>query len=108
MPNGFGSGAHAAAPRSCQNCRFTESPIDALIGLVVRRGLCHQVSIRLALHPVIHLRVTALPQRRPACRADMRGVRVHSDVVKNMLDITAVEDAMKRLQSVGVAVATPR
>jgi hypothetical protein len=31
----FGVGAHAAAPRSARNRRFTGSPIDALVHLVV-------------------------------------------------------------------------
>ena len=39
MQDRFVTGAHAVSPRSCRNRRFTESPIDALVDLVVWRGL---------------------------------------------------------------------
>ena len=70
--------------------RFTHSPIDALIKLVVWSRLCSQIPIWLAWHCIIHLRITTLPKRRPVCRADVWGLRVNPDVVKNVPDIGTV------------------
>lgn len=93
MQDGFGCGAHAAAPRSCRNRRFTESPIDALVHLVVWNGLCRHVPIWLSLHPVIHLRITTVtPQRWPACRGDVRWLRICPDVIEYLHDVGPVRD----------------
>ena len=93
MPNGFGSAVHAVAPRSYRNRRFTESPIDALVHLVVWNGLCGQVQIWLSFHPVIHLRITTVnPQRRPACQGDVRWLRICPDVIEYLHDVDPVHD----------------
>ena len=76
-------------PRSDGYRRFTGSPIDALVYLV---GLSCQIPIRLALRTIIHRRVAALPQRWPACRGDVRGGRIHPDVVQDVADFGAVGD----------------
>ena len=76
-------------PRSDGYRRFTGSPIDALVYLV---GLSCQIPIRLALRTIIHRRVAALPQRWPACRGDVRGGRLHPDVVQDVADFGAVGD----------------
>ena len=41
---------------------------------------------------VNHWRVAALPQRWPACRGDVRGGRLHPDVVQDVADFGAVGD----------------
>ena len=76
-------------PRSDGYHRFTGSPIDALVYLV---GLSCQIPIRLALRTIIHRRVAALPQRWPARRGDVRGGRLHPDVVQDVADFGAVGD----------------
>ena len=76
-------------PRSDGYRRFTGSPSDALVYLV---GLSCQIPIRLALRTIIHRRVAALPQRWPACRGDVRGGRLHPDVVQDVADFGAVGD----------------
>ncbi|MBK7007088.1 MAG: glycosyltransferase [Burkholderiales bacterium] len=70
-----GSTAHAQQSRSQSKPPFC--PVTngrALVHLVVRCGLRCQIPVRLALHPVIDLRVTVIPQRWPACRGDMWGI----------------------------------
>ena len=76
-------------PRSDGYRRFTGSPIDALVYLV---GLSCQIPIQLALRTIIHRRVAALPQRWPACRGDVRGGRLHPDVVQDVADVSAVRN----------------
>jgi hypothetical protein len=79
-------------PRSDGYRRFTGSPIDALVYFVVGCGLCCQIPIRLALRTIIHRRIAVLPQRWPACRGDVRGFRLHPDVVQDVPDFGAVGD----------------
>lgn len=55
-------------PATIQNRRLCLSPIDAVIYLVVGGRLCRQIPIRFDVRRVIHLRITAIPQRRPADR----------------------------------------
>lgn len=93
MQDGFGCGVHTAVPRSYRNRRFTESPIDALVHLVVWNGLCRHIPIWLSSHPVIHLRITTvLRQRRPACRGDVRWLGLHPDVIEYLPDVDTVRD----------------
>jgi hypothetical protein len=56
-------------PRRAAQSPFSQSPIDTLVNIKIRSLLCCQIPVRLAVHPVIHLRDTTLPQRWPACRA---------------------------------------
>jgi len=56
------------------NRRFAHSPIDTLIDLVVWRGLRRQIPVRLDRNTLTDLRITVIPQRRPARRGDMRGL----------------------------------
>jgi hypothetical protein len=44
------------------------------------------------LPPVIHLRITALPQRWHACWGYTRGIGLHPDVIQHLPDIGAVGD----------------
>ena len=44
------------------------------------------------VHPVIPVRVTVIPHWRPACRADVRGLRLHTDRVEYLPDVGAVRD----------------
>ena len=54
--------------------------------------LC-QIPIRLDMHPFIHLRITTvLPQRWPARRGYVRRLRVHPDVIQDLLDLRALGD----------------
>ena len=39
-----------------------------------------------------HLRITILPQRRPARRRDVRRLRLHPDVLQYLPDISTVRD----------------
>ena len=48
-----------ACPVASQDRRFSQSPIDALIDLVVWSGLRRQIPVRLDLRTLFHLRVTA-------------------------------------------------
>lgn len=61
---------HSQSSSLClRNHCFDASQNGALIDLIVRCRLCRQVSVRLDLHPVIHLRITTVgPQRCPARR----------------------------------------
>ena len=90
MQHGFGSGPHAAAPRSCRNRRFTESPIDVLVYLVVGSGMGRQITIRLELHPVVRLRIAVIPQRWSACRGNVLGLGVNPDVINDLADLHAL------------------
>ena len=79
-------------PRSDGYRRFTGSPIDALVYLVIGCGLRCQIPIRLALHPVIHRRITLNPQRWPACWRDVWGFGLYPDVFEYLPDIDTVGD----------------
>lgn len=62
-----------AYPAANQNRRLNQSPTDALIDLIVRCRLRRQIPVCwLDLRPVIHLRITVIPQRWSACRGNMR------------------------------------
>ena len=62
-------------PAAHPNRRFAQSPVDALIGLIVGCGLRRQIPVWLDVDTLAHLRITLIPQRWPACRGagDMRG-----------------------------------
>ena len=49
------------------NRRFAQSPIDALIDIKVGCRLRRQIPVRLAFDTLVHLRITVIPQWRPAC-----------------------------------------
>ena len=57
-----------AFPAAILNRHFGLSPVHALIDLIVRCRLCRQMPVRLDFDTLAHLRVTLIPQRRPACR----------------------------------------
>ena len=64
--------AHRYPPASLSH-RFASSPVDALIDLKVGCRLRCQIPVCwLDLRPVIHLRITVLPQWRPARRGYVR------------------------------------
>jgi hypothetical protein len=92
MQDGFGSSAHAAAPRSGRNRRFTESPIDALVHLVVWRGLCRQIPVWLDVHYLTRLRITALPQGWPTRLGNVGCLGLHPDVIQYLPDTCAVRN----------------
>ena len=77
-------------PAASQNRRLNQSPIDALINLVIGGRLCCQIPIRRDVHPVIHLRITAIPQRWPANRGYVYGLRVDPNVIQNPPDLHAL------------------
>jgi hypothetical protein len=56
-----------AYPAASLNRRFDLLPVDALVYLVVGCRLRCQSPIRLNWHLLAHLRITVVPQRRPAC-----------------------------------------
>ena len=63
-------------PAANPNRRVAQSPVDALIDLIVGCGLRRQISVWLDFDTLAHLRITLIPQRWPACRGyagDMRG-----------------------------------
>ena len=96
MQDGFRSGAQAAAPRSCGNRRFTGSPIDALVCLVVWRGVGRPIPVGypvwLTISTLARLRVTFAPQRWPACRGDARRLRISPDVFEYLPDVSSVRN----------------
>lgn len=78
------------------NRRFIHSPIDTLIDLVVWRWLrcLTPVScpVRLDRNTFTDLRIIVIPQRRPVCRGNVRGLRVNPDVIEYLPDVGAVRD----------------
>ena len=67
------------------------SPTDALIDLKVRCRLRRQVPICwFDLRPVIRLRIAVIPHRWPARRADVRGLGVDPNVIKDLPDLCAL------------------
>ena len=100
MQDGFRSGAQAAAPRSCGNRRFTGSPIDALVCLAVWRGVGRPIPVGypvwLTISTLAHLRVTFAPQRWPACRGDVRRLRISPDVFEYLPDVSSVRSERDR------------
>ena len=77
-------------PAASQNPRLNQSPIDALIDIKLGHRLRRQIPIRLDLGALTHLRITILPQRRPARRRDVRRLRPHPDVLQYLPDISTV------------------
>jgi len=55
-------------------------------------GLQRHIPIRLAWHLVARLRITLLPQRWPACRGDVWGFGLDTDVVEYLADVGTVCD----------------
>ena len=79
-------------PAASQKRRFRQSPIDALIDIKVGGRLFCKIPIGLDVHPVIAVRVAVIPQRWPACRRDVRGLRVHPDVIEDLSYLRALGD----------------
>lgn len=79
-----------AYPAASPIRRLSQSPTDALIDLGVGGRLFCKFPVRLDLNPVIHLRITVHPQRRPACRGYVRGLRVDPDVIEDLPDLRAL------------------
>lgn len=77
-------------PTAGVNRRFDLSPIYALIYLGVGCRLCCQIPVRLDVHPVIHLRITVLPQWRTACGGDVWGLAGDPDVIEDLPDLRAL------------------
>lgn len=84
--------AHAAYPAAQLNRRFTQSPIDALIHLVVRCRLCRKIPVWLDLGALTYLRTTVIPQRRATRRGYVRWLGHHPDVVQYLPDVCAMRD----------------
>jgi hypothetical protein len=80
------------------NSRINHSPIDTLISIKVRRRLCRKIPNRLDWHTVIHLRVTALRQRRAMHRGNLWWLELHTDVIEYFSDIGAVRDERNQAQ----------
>ena len=72
-------------PAALQNRRINQSPVDALIDLIVWCGLRRHIPVWLGLYPVILLHTTVVPQRGPACRGDARWFGLHTNVVESAL-----------------------
>ena len=73
-----------AHPAAHLNRHFPLSPVNALIDLVVRCGLCRQVRevpVRFDFDILIHQRITALPQRWPARGGYARGSGLQNMVI---------------------------
>ena len=77
-------------PQASLSRGFAQSSIDALIDIKFGGELCRRIPVRLDLRPVIHLRITVLPQRWPACWGDVRWLRVNADVVQYLPDLRAL------------------
>jgi hypothetical protein len=71
----FGLARAQGYPVARLNRCFSHSPVDALIDLVVRCQLPHQILVWLDSGTLAHLRITVLPQRWCACLGDLRGLR---------------------------------
>src|SRR3990167_451858 len=67
-------------------------PTDALIDLEVRGRLGRFIPVWGWLHALCGLRVALVPQWRPACRGDVRRLRLHPDVLQYLADIGTVCD----------------
>jgi hypothetical protein len=79
-------------PRSDGYRRFTGSPIDALVYLKVGAGCAARSQSGSPCAPSSTGASTVLPQRWPACRGDVGGLRLHPDVVQDVPDFGAVGD----------------
>src|SRR5450830_193343 len=96
LVNEFWAWRTRSPPRSASELSRCCSPIDALIDLIVgcrlRRPIPVSFPVWLAWHLVAHLRITLLPQRRPACRGDAWRLTVHTDVLQNFPHLGPVGD----------------
>ena len=72
-PAGPAALAKPLLPSLSNSIKFN-SPTDALIDLKVRGRLCRIVPVWDWLNGFNGLRITVIPQRRPACRGDARGL----------------------------------
>lgn len=79
-------------PTACLNRCFDHSPTDALINFVARCGLPRQILVRLELGTLTPVRITGIPQRRPACRGYAGWLSLHPDVMQLVPDIGTVGD----------------
>jgi hypothetical protein len=66
--------------------------MDALIDLVIRCRLRYQIPIRPDLRSLSCLRITVIPQWRPARRGDAGWLAICPDVVQDLPDICAMCD----------------
>ena len=73
-----------------QNRRFAQSPTDARINIKVGGRLRCQIPVWLNAHPLISLRIAAIPQRWPTCRGNMRRFSINPDVIKDLTDLRAL------------------
>ncbi len=88
--------ARVAPPAAGLNRCFYRSPVDALVHLIVWRGLRRPIPagypIWLAVSTLAHLCVTVIPPGRPACRGYMWGLRICPDVFEYLPDVGTVRD----------------
>src|SRR5664280_759281 len=96
LVNEFWAWRTRSPPRSASELSRCCSPIDALIDLIVgcrlRRPIPVSFPVWLAWHLVVHLRITFLPQRWPACRGDVWRLTVHPDVIEDLPNVGTVRD----------------
>ena len=88
----FRLAARVARPAAGLNRCFYRAPIDALVHLIVWRGLRRHVPIWLAVSTLAHLRVTVIPQGRSTCRGYVWGLRICPDVFEYLPDVGTVRD----------------
>ena len=77
---------------SLSNSTQLNSPTDALIDLNVRGRLGRFIPVCGWLKGFTGLRITVIPQRRPACRGDARRLCLCPDVIQYVADVGAVRD----------------
>ena len=68
------------------------SPTDALIDLKVRHRLGRLIPVWDWLNGFTGLRITVIPQRRPACRGDARRLCLCPYMLQYVADVGAVRD----------------
>ncbi len=71
---------------------FCISPMDALIGTIVRCGLCCSIPIGQRFQHFVSRRITVIPQWRAARRGDAWRRRVHADVFQDCAHLCSVSD----------------
>jgi hypothetical protein len=69
-------------PAARLNGRVDQSPSGALIDITLGLRLGRQSPVWLDLCPLTHLRVTVIPQQRPAGQGNVLWLRVHLDLVE--------------------------
>ena len=88
----FGRARRSPAPQRWQNrCRHC-SPTDALIDINVRGHLGRFIPIWRNVDTIAHLRISTIPQRRPARRGDARRLCLCPDVLQYLPNVGAVGD----------------